>query len=115
MTPSHTRKGSRHYRYYVCCAAQKRGWQGCPSKAVPAGAIEQIVLEQIQERGRQTDGDAFTIWERLSAAEQVRLVPRWIERIDYDGATGTVAITFYPDSSHHLAQQPAQVDQEKSL
>src|SRR6516164_8138132 len=27
MTASHTRKGTRRYRYYVCVAAQKRGWQ----------------------------------------------------------------------------------------
>jgi site-specific DNA recombinase len=115
MTPSHTRKGSRHYRYYVCCAAQKRGWQGCPSKAVPAGAIEQIVLEQIHERCRQADGDAFTVWERLTPVEQARLVPLWIERIDYDGASGTVAITFHPGSNQHLAQQPPHADPEKSL
>jgi site-specific DNA recombinase len=114
MTPSHTRKGSRHYRYYVCCAAQKRGWQGCPSKAVPAGAIEQLVLEQILERGRQTDGDAVTkVWQTFSPAERARLVPLWIERIDYDGANGTVAITFHPDSSQLLAR--VQADQEKSL
>jgi len=114
MTPSHTRKGSRHYRYYVCCAAQKRGWQGCPSKAVPAGAIEQIVLEQIQERCRQAEGDVFTVWERLSPAEQARLVPLWIERIDYDGASKTVTITFYPDRNQQRALQ-AQAEPEQSL
>src|SRR5262249_55578256 len=79
MTPSQTRKGSRQYRYYVCCAAQKRGWQGCPSKAVPAGEIEQLVLEQLHERGRQAEGDPFTAgWQTLSPAEQARLVPLWI-------------------------------------
>jgi site-specific DNA recombinase len=114
MTPSHTRKRSRHYRYYVCCAAQKRGWHGCPSKAVSAGAIEQLVLEQMQERCRQTEGDACTVWERLSPAERARLVPLWVERIDYDGASGTLAITFYPGSNQHLAQQLPHADQEKS-
>jgi site-specific DNA recombinase len=115
MTPSHTRKGSRHYRYYVCCAAQKRGWQGCPSKALPAGTIEQMVLEQIQQRCRHRDGDEFPTWERLSPAEQARLVPLWIERIDYDGASKTVTITFYPDRNQQQALRPAQAEPEKSL
>lgn len=31
MAPTHATKGNRRYRYYVCCNAQKRGWQSCPS------------------------------------------------------------------------------------
>jgi len=42
------------------------------------------------------EGDAFTVaWQRLSSVEQAQLVTLWIERIDYDGAGGTVAITFH--------------------
>jgi site-specific DNA recombinase len=51
MSPSHTTKGEKRYRYYVCSNAQKRGWDRCPSKAVPAGQIEQLVLERIQGVG----------------------------------------------------------------
>jgi site-specific DNA recombinase len=107
MTPSQTRKGTRHYRYYTCSAAQKRGWRSCPSKAVPAAEIEQFVLEQIHQRVCPVEGDAFTVaWEKLSSVQQARMVTRWIERIDYDGAGGTVAITFHassdqsPDEDH---------------
>ena len=102
MTPSQTRKGTRLYRYYTCCAAQKHGWQGCPSKAVPAGEIEQFVLEQIHQRGRELEGDTFA-WEKLSSLEQARLVTHWIERIDYDGAGGTMAITFHAGSGPAMA------------
>jgi site-specific DNA recombinase len=53
MTPSATtRHRTRRYRYYVCSGAQKHGWQSCPSKAVPAGQIERLVLEQAQGLGR---------------------------------------------------------------
>jgi site-specific DNA recombinase len=53
MTPSHTtRKGGLRYRYYTCVQAQKSGWQSCPSKAIPAAPIEQLVIEQIQRLGR---------------------------------------------------------------
>jgi hypothetical protein len=40
MTPSHTTKGDRRYRYYTCVGAQKRGWGTCPSKSIPAVQIE---------------------------------------------------------------------------
>jgi site-specific DNA recombinase len=53
MTPAHTtRRGSQRYRYYTCVNAQKRGWQTCPSKSIPAAPIEQLVLEQIHQLGR---------------------------------------------------------------
>jgi site-specific DNA recombinase len=53
MTPAHTtRKGSQRYRYYTCVRAQKNGWQSCPSKSIPAAPIEQLVLGQIQQMGR---------------------------------------------------------------
>jgi site-specific DNA recombinase len=53
MTPSHTtRKGGLRYRYYTCVQAQKNGWQSCASKSIPAQAIEQLVVEQIQRLGR---------------------------------------------------------------
>jgi site-specific DNA recombinase len=53
MTPAHTtRNGTKRYRYYVCTAAQKRGWHTCPSKSVPAGEIEQFVVGQLRSIGK---------------------------------------------------------------
>jgi hypothetical protein len=52
MTPSYvSRNRTKRYRYYVCCAAQKLGWARCPSKSIPARALEQLVLERIQRLG----------------------------------------------------------------
>lgn len=52
MTPNHTTKGgNKRYRYYVCTAAQKRGWHTCPSKSIPAKQIEDFVIEQIKKIG----------------------------------------------------------------
>ncbi len=49
MTPSHTtRNGTKRYRYYVCSSAQKRGWDTCPSKSIPAAQIEEFVVGQIK-------------------------------------------------------------------
>ena len=49
MTPAQAaRNGGKRYRYYVCTAAQKRGWRTCPSKALPAAAVESFVIEQLR-------------------------------------------------------------------
>jgi len=53
MTPTHTtRGGTKRYRYYVCTAAQGKGRATCPSKAVPAGALEGFVVDQVRGLGR---------------------------------------------------------------
>ena len=76
MSPTHsTKDGNKRYRYYVCMAAQKRGWQSCPSKSIPAGEIEQFVVEQIKTIGR----DRCLVAETVKAvgaqlAEQINLL-----------------------------------------
>jgi site-specific DNA recombinase len=88
MTPAHTtRKGSQRYRYYVCSAAQKRGWQTCPSKSIPAAQIEQLVVGQIHQMGcdpqvlhevlaqvRQQDDARLAEWESERVALERDLV-----------------------------------------
>jgi site-specific DNA recombinase len=49
MTPAQAaRNGGKRYRYYVCTAAQRRGWHTCPSEALPAAAVEGFVMEQLR-------------------------------------------------------------------
>src|SRR3954469_4858457 len=48
MSPTHTRKSGRLYRYYISQTAMKRGGSDCPVRQVPAGEIERIVLEQVR-------------------------------------------------------------------
>jgi site-specific DNA recombinase len=52
MTPAHSTKGDRRYRYYAYSNAQKRGWQKCPTKSVPAAEIERVVVDRIRCVGR---------------------------------------------------------------
>lgn len=114
MTPTYaTKNGGVRYRYYVCCNAQKRGWDNCPSKSVPAGEIERLLIEQTQTflrdpanatLGEQTDDSAgaadlsaFRALEKsLTAQEQARMVRLLVQRVDYDGARNKVATTFEP-------------------
>jgi site-specific DNA recombinase len=48
MVHTFTGKGTKRYRYYTCCTAIKKGWNNCPTKSVPAGEIEAVVVEQIR-------------------------------------------------------------------
>ena len=52
MGHAYSAQGTKRYRYYVCLRAQKRGWDKCPTKSVPAGEIEKFVIEQIKAIGK---------------------------------------------------------------
>ncbi len=132
MTPSFAAKNkTQRYRYYVCCAAQKRGWRTCPSKSLPAVEIERFVLEQIHALGNdhnllrkalaqkpKDQGAMWSVdevvkacqnvdhhWTKLTPKEVARLVGMVVERVDYDGAKGKVAIAFQPAGIRQLVQE----------
>jgi site-specific DNA recombinase len=108
MVNSLTTKGSRRYRYYLCRQAQKRGWKTCPAPSVPASEIERLVSEQIQRlRTGSEDEASVSWWQALPTLAQARVVQRLVERIDYDGVRGTVAISFAADAAQAMAEQQA--------
>lgn len=107
MSPSHTRKGDRLYRYYVTQSVLKRGPGTCPVGRIPAAEIETAVIEQlrgflrtpelivrtwmtaIRHDERITEAevrDAFErldpMWDELFPAEQTRIVQLLVERVD---------------------------------
>ena len=65
MTPAHSTRGTKRYRYYTCSNAQKRGWDTCPSKSVPAPELERFVVERIKGIGH----DEALVRETLAQAE----------------------------------------------
>jgi site-specific DNA recombinase len=48
MTPSHTRKKGRLYRYYVATDAIHRGYAECAVRSVPAAEVEEAVVAQVR-------------------------------------------------------------------
>lgn len=198
MVHSFTSRGTKRYRYYVCTTCQTRGWDQCPSKSIPAGQIEDFVVERIRDMGRDPavlaatlaaaeahaergsaalEGEAKTLrrdlgslhgqitkagtgggsdaaprvadlhdraraaeerlgaveaelaelaaarvtpaearsalaefaplWEGLSPRERARVVRLLVERVEYDGAKGSVAVTFRPSGIRELASSAA--------
>jgi site-specific DNA recombinase len=107
MSPTHTKKGSRLYRYYVSQDVLKRGPDACPVGRVPAAEIETLVIDQLRgvfrqpeiivgawraARAEQDDvteaeaRDTLTqldpLWDELFPAEQARIVQLLVERVD---------------------------------
>jgi hypothetical protein len=107
MSPTHTRKGNRLYRYYISQDVLKRGPDECPVGRVPAAEIENAVIDQLRgifrqpeiivgtwraARAEQDDitedeaRDALTqldpLWDELFPAEQGRIVQLLVERVD---------------------------------
>ena len=112
MTPAHTRKGGKLYRYYVSTDVLKRDADACPVRRIPAAEIESAVVDQLRGllrtpevivgtwRAARTMGDISEaevrealqrldpLWDELFPAEQARIVQLLVERIDIspDGA-----------------------------
>jgi site-specific DNA recombinase len=49
------------------------------------------------------------VWETLAPREQVRLIRLLVQRVDYDGDKGTVAVTFHPAGIKMLSHETAEV------
>jgi DNA invertase Pin-like site-specific DNA recombinase len=107
MSPTHTRKSGKLYRYYISQTVIKQGADACPVRQIPAAEIERIVIEQIRSllqtpevivqtwRAARKEDKAITendvrsallqfepIWNELFPAEQARIVELLVERID---------------------------------
>ncbi|MGZ8372636.1 MAG: recombinase family protein [Rhodoplanes sp.] len=99
MTPAHTRRNGKLYRYYVSTDMLKRDADSCPIRRVPAGEIETAVIDQLRgllrapeivvctwRAARETVGDISEaevrealerldpLWNELFPAEQARIV-----------------------------------------
>jgi site-specific DNA recombinase len=107
MTPTHTRKCGRLYRYYVSHDVIRSGKSPSPIRRVPAAQIEEAVLAQIHEvvktpeiivatwraakktlkdlteRQVRDELNRFdALWAELFPAEQARIVQLLVERVD---------------------------------
>ena len=107
MSPSHSRKGDKLYRYYISQSVIKRGAEGCPVSRVPAAEIENAVVNQLRGMLRAPEviiatwlsarpelGDLSEdgvrevlagldpLWDELFPAEQTRVIQLLVERID---------------------------------
>jgi DNA invertase Pin-like site-specific DNA recombinase len=108
MSPSHTRRRGRIYRYYVACEAIADGYDSCAVTSVAAADVEGAVLDHAQKllaapelvartwatakREGQDEiterevtvllADFATVWSELFPAEQARIVQLLVERVD---------------------------------
>jgi site-specific DNA recombinase len=107
MTPTHTRKQGRLYRYYISSNTIRSGPCACPIRRVPADQIEAVVISQIRSmvqtpeiivatwraakqtiKGlteRQVRDQLYRfdeLWSELFPAEQARIVQLLVNRID---------------------------------
>ncbi len=69
MSPTHSTKGNKRYRYYLCTNAAKTGWRNCPCPQIPAGEIEKFVVSQIRAIGQEPTLIEATIREANKEAQ----------------------------------------------
>jgi hypothetical protein len=130
MTPSHTRKKGKQYRYYVCMHATKNGSDTCSVRSVPAGEIEDAVVTQVRALLRTPELVARTmraarmsaaehpldhdeaaqslkqldaIWEELFPAEQARILRLLVEQLEV--GTEGIDLRFRVEGLHSLVAE----------
>jgi len=129
MTPSHTRKAGKLYRYYVASDAIRQGYAECPVRSVPAAEVEEAVVAKVRHLLRtpeiiartwvaakrecdaaiaerevvETITDLAPLWDELFPAEQARIVRLLVERIDLspDG----MQVRLRADGLHGLVEE----------
>ena len=76
MGPTYSRRNDRQYTYYICQKDAKRTVSRCPLKRVPAGDIEQAVVEQLSAVFRTPTLVAKTYFaaREIESAEKERLI-----------------------------------------
>ena len=106
MTPSHSRKNGRLYRYYVSTDAIRHGYAECAVRSAPAGELEETVVAQVRHLLRtpeiiartwaaarselqmperevvRTVTDFAPLWDELFPVEQARIVRLLVERVE---------------------------------
>jgi site-specific DNA recombinase len=108
MSPSHTRRRGRIYRYYVTREAIADGYDTCRVTCVPAADVEGAVVDYVQKllaapelvartwaAAKRESQDEITerevtilladfamVWSELFPAEQCRIVQLLVERVD---------------------------------
>jgi hypothetical protein len=107
MSPTHTKRGTKLYRYYVSQAVLKHGSEACPIRRVPAAEIESAVVDQLRVmlqspevivatwRAARTEIEGLSetsvrealerfdpVWDELFPTEQARIVQLLVARVD---------------------------------
>jgi DNA invertase Pin-like site-specific DNA recombinase len=106
MTPTHTRKKGKLYRYYAPSAVTKAKCTACPVGTIPAGEVEDVVLNQLTALFRTPEmvvniwkaahnhddeitekdvvealGNMQALWDHLFPAEQARILHLLIAQV----------------------------------
>ncbi len=101
MVLTYTSKADRRYRYYVCRTAREKGWNGCPTKSIAAGLIEESVVTQLRS-ALNADGARNQLrvseedWLAFDEAGPDDLVRALVRRVAYDGTSGAVSLELGP-------------------
>ena len=127
MTPSHTRKAGKLYRYYFAIDAIHQGYSECAVRAVPAAEVEEAIIAQVRHLLRtpeiiartwaaarnelqmperevvKTVTDFAPLWDELFPAEQARIVRLLVERIDL--SPGDMHVRFRTDGLQTLVEE----------
>ena len=137
MTPTHTRKRGRLYRYYISVQAAQDETNPCPVRRIPASEIETAVIDQIrrmiltpeivvatwrtakqtitdltERRVRECFENFDALWAELFPAEQLRIIHLLVSRIDITESGAHIVLKVEGLTSLFADLQPLAIQSE---
>ena len=92
MCYTYARKKTRHYKYYICQTATKRGYKHCETRMIAAHHIEKPIIELL----------SIPSWNSLLFEEQRQKIIEIIEKVEVDREAQTLIIYFKNGKNSHL-------------
>ena len=107
MGPTFSKRRGKSYRYYLCVHASKNGHNSCPTRCLPAGEIEGVVVDQLRQVLHTPEILAQTYREaRALGDEQAIQCEHFSERdvVDALGSLDPIWDHLFPEEQARIVQ-----------
>jgi site-specific DNA recombinase len=84
MFYTYARKKTRHYKYYMCLTATKRGFKHCPTRMVAAHLIEKPIIESLHVPN----------WDSMLFEEQRQKMMDSVQKVTVDRQNEMLTVSF---------------------
>ena len=97
MKPTYSSKNGRRYRYYFCPLSREQESEGCPTKCIPAGALEESVFDELRlamkggEIRRELKMSEVDCQQSFGSDPRT-LMQSMVKRVTYESSSGGVVL-----------------------
>jgi len=96
MFYTYAKKKTRHYKYYICQTATKRGYKYCPTRMIAAHNIEKPIIAALD----------IPEWDSLLLEEQRQKIIEFVKKVEVNRENETLTVCFTNGTNSNLEMHP---------